>query len=141
MSGTVHIQVGRFDAKVHSPFEAKDLIKDLPRTWRAWDKAEKCWVVELYAVDTLTSALRAAGFTVRTTHDTGGRQQHSAPPPRAERNADTWADSMYKALGKDLADKAYKALLPVLHPDRGGATVPMQHLNAARDKARLQPTR
>ncbi|MEU1559481.1 hypothetical protein ABZ504_03045 [Streptomyces mirabilis] len=141
MNGTVHIQVGRFDAKVHSPFEAKDYIKDLPRTWRAWDKAEKCWVVELYAVDTLTATLRLAGFAVRTTHDTGARQQHSPPPPRTERNADTWADSMYKALGKELADKAYKALLPVLHPDRGGATVPMQQLNAARDKAKLQPTR
>lgn len=141
MSGTVHIQVGRFDAKVHSPFEAKDLIKDLPRAWRAWDKAEKCWVIELYAVDSLTSSLRMAGFTVRTTHDTGGRQQYSAPPPRAERNADTWADSMYKALGKELGDKAFKALVPVLHPDRGGDTVCMQALNAARDKAKLQPTR
>lgn len=140
MKGTVHIQVGRFDAKVHSPFEAKDFIKDLPRTWRAWDKTEKCWVVELYAVDTLSATLRAAGFTVRTTHDAGARQQYSAPP-RADRNADTWADSMYKALGKDLGDKAYKALVPVLHPDRGGDTVCMQQLNAARDKAKLQPAR
>jgi hypothetical protein len=141
VKGTVHIQVGRSDAKVHSPFEAKEIIKDLPRTWRAWDKEEKCWLVQLFAVDSLSNSLRAAGFTVRTTHDAGARHHSSAPPPRAERNPDTWADSMYKALGKDLADKAYKALLPVLHPDRGGATVPMQQLNAARDKAKLQPTR
>ncbi|MDX2552782.1 hypothetical protein [Streptomyces stelliscabiei] len=141
MKGTVHIQVGRFDAKVHSPFEAKDYIKDLPRTWRHWDKAEKCWVVELYAVDTLVSALSAAGFTVRTTRPAGSSYEYNAPPPRAERTKETWADSMYKALGKDLADKAYKALVPVLHPDRGGDTVCMQQLNAARDKAKLQPAR
>lgn len=141
MKGTVHIQVGRSDAKVHSPFEAKDVIKSLPRTWRAWDKEEKCWLIQLFAVDTLTESLRREGFTVRTTHDAGARRQSSTPPPRAERNADTWADSMYLALGKELGDKAYKALVPVLHPDRGGDTVCMQQLNAARDKARLQPAR
>lgn len=144
MSGTVHIEVGRLDAKVHSPFEAKDLIKDLPRSWRAWSQAEKCWIVQLHAVDALVSELSAAGFTVRTTREAGSNSNYrrsTPPPPRAERNADTWADSMYKALGKELADKAYKALLPVLHPDRGGATAPMQHLNAARDRAKLQPTR
>lgn len=138
---TVHIEVGRLDAKVHSPFEAKDLIKELPRTWRHWDKAEKCWIVELHAVDTLVSTLSGAGFTVRTTRPAGGSRQYSAPPPRAEREKPTWADSMYKALGKDLGDKAYKALVPVLHPDRGGDTTCMQQLNAARDKARLQPAR
>ncbi|MEH0445458.1 hypothetical protein QA811_17800 [Streptomyces sp. B21-102] len=141
MSNVVHIQVGRHDAKVHSPFEAKDYIKDLPHTWRRWDKGEKCWVVELHAVDTLKSSLRLAGFTVRTTHQVGSEQRYSTPPPRAERNADTWADSMYRALGKTLGDKAYKALVPVLHPDRGGDTVGMQQLNAARDKAKLQPAR
>ncbi|MFE9098519.1 hypothetical protein [Streptomyces sp. NPDC007264] len=141
MTGTVHIQVGRFDAKVHSPFEAKDVIKDLPRTWRRWDKGEKCWIVELHAVDSLKSSLRMAGFTVQTTHQPGSERRYSSPPPRAERNPDTWADSMYRALGKTLGDKAYKALVPVLHPDRGGDTVSMQQLNAARDKAKLQPTR
>jgi hypothetical protein len=139
VKGTVHIQVGAFEATVHSPFEAKDIIKDLPHSWRAWDKTEKCWTVQLHALDTLTSSLRVAGFTVLTTHGTGSKR--SASTPRAERNKDTWADSMYIALGKDLADRAYKALLPVLHPDRGGATVPMQQLNAARDKAKLHPTR
>lgn len=141
MSNVVHIEVGRLNAKVHSPFEAKDIIKDLPRAWRRWEKDDKCWVVELYAVDTLTISLRLAGFTVRTTHQGGSEQRRSSPPPRAERNADTWADSMYRALGKTLGDKAYKALVPVLHPDRGGDTVCMQQLNAARDKAKLQPAR
>jgi hypothetical protein len=141
VSNVVHIEVGTFDAKVHSPFEAKDYIKDLPHRWRRWDKADKCWVVELHAVDLLESTLRLAGFTVRTTHQGGSGRQYSAPPPRAERNPDTWADSMYKALGRALGDKAYKALVPVLHPDRGGDTVSMQQLNAARDKAKLQPAR
>lgn len=141
MTGTVHIQVGTFDAKVHSPFEAKDIIKELPHRWRRWDKDDKCWVVELHAVDSLKSSLRMAGFTVRTTHDAGSRQSYYTPPPRTERSADSWADSMYRALGKELGDKAYKALVPVLHPDRGGDTVCMQQLNAARDKAKPQPTR
>ncbi|MBI0294473.1 hypothetical protein JBE04_08255 [Streptomyces sp. PRKS01-29] len=141
MNNVVHIEVGHLEAKVHSPFEAKDVIKELPRTWRRWDKDGKCWIVELYAIDTLTTSLRLAGFTVRTTHQTGSERRYSAPPPRPERNQGTWADAMYNALGKTLGDKAYKALVPVLHPDRGGDTVCMQQLNAARDKAKLQPTR
>lgn len=141
MTGTVHIQVGRADAKVHSPFEAKDVIKELPRSWRVWDKEEKCWVIQLVAIDSLTTGLRREGFTVHTTYDAGARRQSSTPPPRSARNASTWADAMYKALGRDLGDKAYKALVPVLHPDRGGATVPMQQLNAARDRAKLQTAR
>jgi len=141
VKGTVHIQVGMYDAKVHSPFEAKDYIKDLPRTWRRWDKDDKCWVVELYAIDTLKSSLRIAGFTVRTTHQAGSERTRSDWPRASAPKSETWADQMYAALGKELGDKAYKALVPVLHPDRGGDTVCMQQLNAARDKAKLQPTR
>ncbi|MGW4876575.1 hypothetical protein ACWEPI_08465 [Streptomyces sp. NPDC004262] len=141
MNGTVHIQVGMFDAKVHSPFEAKDHIKDLPHRWRRWDKAEKCWVIELHAVDTLQSSLRAAGFTVRTTHQAGSERPRNDWPRASARKPTTWADQMYTALGKELGDKAYKALVPVLHPDRGGDTMSMQDLNAARDRAKLHPTR
>ena len=141
MKGTVHIEVGPFDAKVHSPFEAKDAIKDLPRSWRAWSKDDKCWVITLHAVDELTRILRSEGFTVRTTHTSSRARREYTPPPRTAKDAGTWADSMYTALGHELGDKAYKALVPVLHPDRGGATEPMQHLNAARDSARrLRPT-
>ncbi|MEU6344456.1 hypothetical protein ABZ883_26310 [Streptomyces sp. NPDC046977] len=138
---SVHIEVGPFDAKVHSPFEAKDVIKDLPRTWRRWDSDAKCWIVQLHAVDTLRQQLQAEGFTVRTTHGAGARQEKQTPPPRTSRTASTWADAMYTALGQDLAAKAYKALVPVLHPDGGGDTVAMQQLNAARDQfRRLRPT-
>jgi len=140
MKGTVHIEVGPLDAKVHSPFEAKDAIKDLPRSWRRWDKDAKCWVVELHAVDELRRALHAEGFTVRTTHGPGRERTHEPPPRTGRDTSTTWAEAMYIALGHELGDKAHKALVPVLHPDRGGDTTAMQQLNAARDRdRRLRP--
>ncbi|GAA2108859.1 hypothetical protein [Streptomyces synnematoformans] len=134
---TVHIEIGTTEAKVHSPFEAKDAIKTLPQGWRRWDKEAKCWIIPHLAVDELTRTLQSEGFTVRTSRP-AGRPRGRDGWPRAGTfgGSGTWADAMYAALGLELADKAYRALLPVLHPDRGGDTAHMQHLNAARDKAR-----
>lgn len=127
---TVRIVVSTVTAQVFSPFEARGCICTLPKRQRLWDSVEKCWVISAGAVRSLEIALRAEGFTVVVRyHDSA-----QTPPPRRGR-ADTWADALYEALGPQLADKAFRALVPVLHPDRGGDTEAMQMLNAARDRA------
>jgi predicted metalloendopeptidase len=128
---TVRIVRDGLEARVYSPFEAKEAIKTLPKRWRRWDTEEKCWVVVAYAIEDLKRALRAEGFTVMERTADGAK----AEPPRSRRGAETWADAMFAALGKPLGDKAFKALVPVLHPDRGGSLEAMQALNAARDRA------
>lgn len=131
---TVRIVINGDKAKVYSPFEAKEAIKTLPKRWRAWDTDEKCWVILTFGLDELRRALHAEGFTVveRTNSGSKGGSQ------RPRRGTDTWADAMYAALGRQLADKAFRALVPVLHPDRGGDTAAMQTLNAARDRAAVR---
>ncbi|MDX3229403.1 hypothetical protein [Streptomyces sp. ME19-01-6] len=129
---TVRIVMGTTTAKVFSPFEAKECIRTLPKQQRNWDPEEKCWVISIYAVRDLRAALQYEGFTVLTLPR--GEDQSGAPRPRRQ-HADTWADLMYAQLGATLAGKAYKALLGVLHPDRGGDTEAMKVLNAARDRA------
>ncbi|TKA13201.1 hypothetical protein [Actinacidiphila oryziradicis] len=128
---TVRIVVSTITAQVFSPFEALGCIRTLPSRLRNWDAAEKCWVISLTLVPELKAALAAEGFKVVVRDAKAGR----AESPRRGRAADTWADAMYAAMDKALADRAYKALLPVLHPDRGGDTEAMQALNAARDRA------
>jgi hypothetical protein len=127
----VRIVVTGTKAKVYSPFEAREAIKTLPRSWRSWDSEEKCWVIPVHAVAELTRALKLEGFTIMSRAGSGQR----AESPRPQRSGESWADLMYASLGRELAGRAYKALVPVLHPDRGGATAAMQDLNAARDRA------
>jgi hypothetical protein len=128
---TVRIVTSTATAQVFSPYEALGCIRTLPKRLRNWDAVEKCWVISLTAIPDLKAALAAEGFKVVVRDAKPG----STESPRRGRGADTWADAMYAALGKTLAGRAYKALLPVLHPDRGGDTEAMQTLNAARDRA------
>lgn len=130
-SETAHIiRHGHDEAEVHIPFEAKDLLKEaLPRAWRRWDPDLKTWFCIADAVEELAAQLRAAGYqvVVRDAAGTGHTSRRSDP--------DTWADAMYAALGKPLADKAHRALSRVLHPDHGGDLEQMKALNAARGRA------
>jgi hypothetical protein len=65
----------------------------------------------------------------------GGRTNGSTPrPPRG--GARTWADDLLDAAGPELGATIYKALSRVLHPDAGGSTELMQHLNRARDRSK-----
>ncbi|MEV3846884.1 hypothetical protein AB0J30_08840 [Streptomyces microflavus] len=126
---TVRIVTGTVAAKVFSPFEALGVIRTMPHRNRRWDAEEKCWVISLSLLPDLKAALAAEGFKV-VVRDAHGRQAGARRPSTA-----SWADAMFSELPKPLAQRAYKALLPVLHPDHGGDTVAMQTLNAARDKA------
>lgn len=124
VSITIH---GR-EAKIRSPFSAKDLIKEMPV--RSWDAAEKAWIIPAGDVGALRAVLETAGYKVIITRP---EREHprSQPPPR---DTGSWADQMFIALTPDLAEKAYKALSRALHPDVGGDTTQMQLLNAARDR-------
>jgi hypothetical protein len=128
----VSISITGREAKVRSPFQAKDLIKEMPV--RSWDGREKCWVIPAGDVPVLRSVLEAAGYKVVVTRPE--REQYSQPPPpRGARNGDgSWADQMFIALSPELAEKCFKALSRALHPDVGGDTAQMQILNAARDR-------
>ncbi len=126
---TVRIVVEGNKAKIRSPFEAKDAIKTMPI--RRWDPSIKCWVIPAEDVDELQAILEAEGFKVIIT---GVREQRRDPPPRNGRNTETWADGLFTALNPALAEKAYKALVRVIHPDVGGSTEAMKQLNAARDR-------
>ncbi|WP_411088346.1 hypothetical protein [Streptomyces sp. 061-3] len=126
---TVRIVLGTVNAQVFSPFEALGVIKTMPQRRRRWNADEKCWVISLSLLPDLKAALAAEGFKVVV------RDAHSHRAEPRGRGAASWADAMFAELPKALAEAAYKALLPVLHPDRGGDTLAMQMLNAARDKA------
>lgn len=68
----------------------------------------------------------------------GADGYHQSPPrpPRADRGERTWADDLLAKADPALAARIFKALAAVLHPDAGGTTELMQHLNAARDRSK-----
>ncbi len=120
-------------AKVFSPFEAKDLVKSMPT--RSWSAADKAWVIPAEDVDDLKDLLEASGYRVLITHKQAKQERRSEPPPRQARTGRTWADDLLTSLSPELAERAFKALTRVLHPDIGGSTEAMQILNAARDRS------
>ncbi|WP_193318250.1 hypothetical protein [Nonomuraea phyllanthi] len=129
----VRIVVDGHQALVYSPFDAKDLVKSMPD--RKWSPGDKAWIIPAYDVDDLKAVLEASNYTVVITHKQQTKQeQRQEPPPKSGRGVQTWADLMFTALPDPLAEKAFKALTRVLHPDVGGSTEQMQILNAARDR-------
>lgn len=112
------------EALVRSPYGAKDLIKGMPD--RRWSKSGKYWVVPARDVPILRTVLETAGYHVIVTQPEQPGEPHA--PGRS------WAELMFSDLGPDLGEKAYKALVRVLHPDVGGSTAAMQGLNQARDR-------
>lgn len=48
----------------------------------------------------------------------------------------SWADDMFNAMSPALAEKVYKKLSTVLHPDLGGDTELMKLINVAHDKSK-----
>lgn len=129
----VRIVVDGHNALVHSPFDAKDLIKSMPD--RKWSPADKAWVIPDYDVDDLKAVLEASNYTVVITHKQQAKQEQRQEPPKTGRGAQTWADLLFGSLTPELGEKAFKALTRVLHPDIGGSTEAMQILNAARDRS------
>jgi hypothetical protein len=114
-------------SEVVSPFEARDIIKSFPGSARKWDPDKRCWLMRSWLTADLAAMLENAGFTVKIV---------KSDPAPTRVNTSSWADQLYVALGLDLGDKAFHALIRVLHPDMsGGNTTAMQTLNRARDRA------
>ncbi|MDD9376534.1 hypothetical protein M8Z33_07575 [Streptomyces sp. ZAF1911] len=111
-------------AVVHLPFELREVIKAaVPSHRRTWDAKDKVWRIHEEWIPVLRRALEDAGHRVRLD---GVREEHTAA------SVGDWPAAMYRDLGAELGGRAFKALLLVLHPDRGGSLAAMQALNAAR---------
>ena len=56
------------------------------------------------------------------------------PPPRRNGNTQTWAQTLFSAVGADRADQVHRALTRILHPDNPetGDTTLQRELNDAR---------
>lgn len=148
----VRIEVGPVVAEVHSPYDAArvETIKSIPG--RTWDKDGKFWKIPSGRVPSLVAALQSNGDHVQVVG-------MAPPPPSAESDAiiarlerekqrlqqevirlknaqaakeQNWAEQLLGTLDAEQAEKAYRALSRVLHPDMGGDTALMQQLNAAR---------
>jgi len=138
---------------VNFPYDAKlkDLLKEsVYQPDRMWNPGRKIWVVLRNATtaadlkDFIEQAEKLGHKVVdRRTKESfnfsKGRRKTAPPPPPPPppRGKDTWADTLFRAVGKDREEAVFKALTKVLHPDvKTGSVELMQQLNVARDKRR-----
>lgn len=120
----INIIVVGGDARIFSPFAAKDSVKALPGAH--WDSGQRCWVILADYARLAADELRLAGYQV-TVKD----QSRPRPPaPDSIRVNEPW-EAMFLATPRPLREKAYKALARVLHPDTGGDVAAMQALTQA----------
>ena len=104
-----------------------EIIKATPYNARHWSHSEKIWRVNETWWPHLVKDLRLKGYTVLETPLK--RQQQSSVN-------DAWASALFNRLPQQMHDAAWKALLVVCHPDKGGDTLITQELNNARDRAK-----
>lgn len=97
------------------------LKSTVPAAARSWDAATKTWAVDPTWTQALADELIEIGCSVR-----------GLPAARRAADNDTWARELFAAAGPELADKLYRALSKVLHPDAGGSTALQQQLNDAK---------
>jgi hypothetical protein len=126
---------------IHSPYDRTivEIIKDGSDSYdREWLADAKLWKIKSPdAADYIKRNLIAYGYTVRIIDPREliwpRATRKPTPPPSAQAKPD-WADAMFKAIPSHLHNKAYAALLKVLHPDAGGDNESMKQLNTARDR-------
>lgn len=58
------IIIGPDDTRIYAPFDARDLIKDLPPRTRRWDRALRCWITPVAFTGEIRARLEDAGYTV-----------------------------------------------------------------------------
>lgn len=58
------IVIGPDDARIYTPFSARDLIKDLPPRTRRWDKVLRCWITPVAFAGEVRGRLEDAGYDV-----------------------------------------------------------------------------
>lgn len=128
MAATARLVVGVSEVRAFVPYELREIPKTFPG--RRWDSVGKCWRVGREHLDALADALRAAGCTVYVVGAPDPRNGQGQHGERSTPGAD-WADRLLDAVGPQRAERAYKALVKVLHPDAGGDNRLMQELNDA----------
>lgn len=107
-----------------------DLVKtSVPGSARSWDPSTKQWLVDADWVRPLADTLRHCGHTVI------GLDPPKPPPTNSHANSHNdhdWALGVFKRIGPNRSDAAYRLLSRLVHPDVGGSDAMMQELNAAR---------
>lgn len=135
-----HDEWGLVAAKVQSPFEAKDIIKEVPFQHRKWNADQKVWEINVeFWISFLMDKLKRSGFQVILVDPANLMGNYE--PPKQKRGAlpHGWADVMFGNTDRALHAPLYKALTRVLHPDFGGDEEQMKDLNAARDRVAASP--
>jgi hypothetical protein len=119
------------DARVTSPFSAKDLIKDyVPSGYRWWNKDLRSWMVDELHVDALVRVLHRNGYLVDII---------DPPTPKPTAVSGNWAVGVFgTCVTRDQVESMRKALLRVHHPDKGGSAAIVEEINAAAEKRRKQ---
>lgn len=118
--------IGGHEARIVSPYSAKDAIKTIPG--RRWDKAARQWVIPAaYAAD-------AEAILWRYCSHVDVRDNRPPPPPsRPAVRYDNPFTAVLEAVPDGLRRKVYRSLAVVLHPDHGGDEQLAKALNAAHD--------
>lgn len=156
----VRIEVDGTEAHVYSPYHPDriEVIKTIPG--RSWDKEGKFWTIPTYQVPSLVVALQTIGDQVQINQkpdrppppaDSGKlrkaqeqihaletenrrlRRDLQRAGSEASATRHNWAYDLLAKLDPEQAEKAYKRLAGVLHPDAGGPSDLMRDLNVARD--------
>lgn len=112
------------NARIYSPFAAKDTVKALPGAH--WDSGQRCWVIPAAYAQFAAGELRRHGYIVTVDNESQPRPQ----APDNIRAGEPW-EAMLLAVPSELRERAYKALSRVLHPDVGGDIAAMQGLTQA----------
>jgi hypothetical protein len=124
------------DARVQSPFSAKDIIKDyVPSGYRWWNKDVRSWMVDEIYVQDLVAVLSRSGYTVSVLGPPI-REARTQPSQRPV-SSGNWADGAFATcVTRDQVESMRKALLRVHHPDKGGSAAIVEEINAAAEKRR-----
>lgn len=121
-SGTQYVVAFRYDAGL------VDLVKTIPGYARRYDPGAKEWGIDGAYARQLAAAMWSLGHTVV------GLDPVNEPPRRAAISETDWARSLFKRVGTDRRDAAYRALSKICHPDIGGDTALQRELNTAYDE-------
>ena len=104
-----------------------DLLKAVPKHYRSWRPETKQWRIASWYTPILARIMRCS-WTLIVGIDVAD------PPPRRNGHTQTWAQTLFSAVGADRADQVHRALTRILHPDNPetGDTTLQRELNTAR---------
>lgn len=150
MSSLPFIRIEKHDYNAHVYFNYDETVVRIIKTvpGKAWDKLEKRWTIPASQVQVLKNTLESYGYQVSVTGDQDDgpsrldlllevrrlrRENQRLESEKSARGAD-WADQLMNRCSPELAEKVFRALTRVLHPDGGGDSTLQRDLNVARDR-------